>query len=133
MIDANYAGTVWGVRAAVPSLIANPGGDVIIVVWVAGLRGAAHEAIYTGTKFAQIGLAGALDRELREHGIRVCAMCPAAVGSEFAIGQGRTAGDPWLEEVLQPRTVPDAIVTVLAQPRHLRTTQWTMWPMVEAS
>jgi short-subunit dehydrogenase len=38
-------------------------------------------------------LAGSLDRELREHGIRVTAICPAAVSTEFAIGAGRNEGD----------------------------------------
>ena len=54
------------------------------------------------TKFAQVGLAGALDRELRETGVRVSAVCPAGVETEFALGAGRTAGDPSMEAYLRP-------------------------------
>ena len=108
-IDAtNFLGTVWSVRAAVPTFLEQGGGDVVIVSSVAGLRGGPWEAVYAGTKHAQIGLAGSLDRELREHGIRVTAICPAAVSTEFAIGAGRNEGDAWLEDVLTAEDVAAA-------------------------
>ena len=133
MMDTNYAGTVWSVRAAVPAMIAAGGGDVVIVSSVAGLRGGGDEAVYAGTKFAQVGLAGGLDRELREKGIRVTAICPAGVETEFAIGTGRTAGDPSLAAFLRPEDVAYAIVSVLRQPRRVRTTLWAMWSMGQQS
>ena len=133
MIETNFTGTVWSVRAAVPKMLAAGGGDIVIVSSVAGLRGGANEAVYAGTKFAQVGLAGAIDRELRERGIRVSTICPAAVHTEFAIGRGRTEGMPWLDEVMRPEDVAAAIVTVLQQPRRMRTQLWSMWSMVEGS
>lgn len=133
MMETNYAGTVWSVRAAVPRLKEGGGGDVVIVSSVAGLRGGADEAVYAGTKFAQVGLAGALDRELREHGIRVTAVCPAGVHTEFAIGTGRTQDSPELETYLRPEDVAHAIVQVLRQPRRVRTTLWAMWSMGQQS
>lgn len=133
MIDVNFAGTVWGVRAAVPALRAAGGGDIVIVASVAGVRGGGNEAVYSGTKAAQLGLAGCLDRELRGHDIRVTSICPAAVSTEFAIGRGRSEGDPWLDSVLRPADVADAVFTCLTQPRHVRTTQWVMWSMAESS
>ena len=133
MIMTNVAGTVRGVRAAVPALAGNGGGDIVIVASVAGLRGGGNEAVYAATKFAQVGLAGALDRELRTKGIRVSTVCPAAVETEFAIGKGRKAGDAWLRDVLRPEDIAHAVLTVLEQPRHVRTTQWAMWAMAESS
>ena len=133
-IDAtNFLGTVWSVRAAVPSFLEQGGGDVVIVSSVAGLRGGPWEAVYAGTKHAQIGLAGSLDRELREAGIRVTTICPAAVSTEFAIGTGRNEGDAWLEDVLTAEDVAAAIVATLAQPRRLRTQQWVLRSMAEES
>lgn len=129
MINVNYTGTVWTVRAAVPELRKANGGDVIIVSSVAGLRGDANEAVYAGTKFAQVGLAGSMDRELSSEGIRVTAICPAGVNTEFAIGSGRTEGDPALEDFLRPSDVAFQIVTALQQPRRLRTALWAIWPM----
>ncbi|HYM84028.1 MAG TPA: SDR family oxidoreductase, partial [Candidatus Dormibacteraeota bacterium] len=90
MLDTNIAGTVWPIRAAVPEMLKNGQGDIVIVSSVAGFRGAADEAVYAATKFAQVGLAGALDRELRERGIRVTTIGPAGTSTEFAMGPGRT-------------------------------------------
>jgi 3-oxoacyl-[acyl-carrier protein] reductase len=133
MIDTNFTGTVFGVRAAVPALLAAGGGDIVIVSSVAGLRGGADEAVYAGTKGAQVLFAGAVDRELRESGIRVSTICPAAVSTEFAFGHGRSEGDAWLDDVLTPEDVAGSILFTLQQPRRLRTSQVTMWSMVQAS
>lgn len=88
---------------------------------------------FAGTKFAQVGLAGALDRELRERGIRVTAVCPAGVHTEFAMGTDRAPDSPFLETFLRPEDVGFAIVTVLRQPRRVRTTLWAMWSMGQQS
>jgi 3-oxoacyl-[acyl-carrier protein] reductase len=117
MIDTNFTGTVWGVRAAVPALLAGGGGDIVIVSSVAGLRGGADEAVYAGTKGAQV----------------IFTICPAAVSTEFAFGHGRTEGDDWLDEVLTPEDVAGSIVQTLQQPRRVRTTQVTMWSAAQAS
>lgn len=135
MMRTNFEGTVWAVRAAVAQFRrgSGSGGDVVIVSSVAGLRGGADEAVYAATKFAQVGLAGALDREVRAEGVRVTAICPAGVHTEFAIGAGRTEGDPALDDYLLPDDVAHAVVTVLQQPRRVRTTQWQMWSMGQGS
>jgi 3-oxoacyl-[acyl-carrier protein] reductase len=133
MMETNYAGTVWSIRAAVPHFLAQGGGDIVIVASVAGFRGGANEAVYAGTKHAQVGLAGSLDRELREQGIRVTAICPAGVETEFALGTGRTEGDPLLATYLRPEDVAAAIISTLKQPRRVRTTVWQMWSMGQQS
>lgn len=132
MIDTNVTGTVWPVRAAVPKLLEQGGGDVVIVSSVAGIRGAGDEAVYAATKFAQIGLAGALDRELREKNIRVTAICPGGVATEFAMGTGRTPDMAGLEKMLRPDDVAAAIVSVLKQPKTMRSLVWSMRSIHEA-
>ncbi|MGB4324476.1 MAG: SDR family oxidoreductase [Candidatus Nanopelagicales bacterium] len=134
MMHTNYDGTVWTIRAGVPAMLKTTGaGDIVIVSSVAGFRGGGDEAVYAGTKFAQVGLAGSLDRELREKGIRVTAVCPAGVGTEFAVGAGRVDNDPRFAEWLVADDVAHAIVSVLQQPRSVRTTVWQMWSMGQQS
>lgn len=133
MLDTNVAGTVWPIRAVVPTMIEAGRGDIVIVASVAGFRSGADEAVYAATKFAQIGLAGGLDRELREKGIRVTAIGPAGTATEFAIGSGRTEDMPELHTYLRPEDVAFAIRTVLEQPRRLRTQFWTIWSMAQGS
>lgn len=133
MMTTNYAGTVWSARAAVPAMRRSGGGDIVIIASVAGLRGGADEAVYAGTKAAQIGLAGAMDRELRAENIRVTAICPAGVHTDFAMGTGRTPDMPVLQGFLHADDVAHAVVTTLRQPRRVRTTLWSLWPMEQQS
>jgi 3-oxoacyl-[acyl-carrier protein] reductase len=134
MVETNYLGTVWSVRSAVRQFRAQgEGGDIVIVSSVAGFRGGADEAVYAGTKHAQVGLGGSLDRELRADGTRVTLICPAGTATEFAIGAGRTEGSPELDAYLRPDDVAHAIRVVLEQPRSVRTTVWQMWSMQQQS
>ena len=133
MMRTNYEGTVHMVRAALPTMLAKKEGDVIIVASVAGFRGGDIEAVYTGTKHAQVGFAGALDRELRVKGVRVALVCPAGVETEFALGFGRTAGEEKLKTYLRPEDVAFQITTIMSQPRSVRTHVWKMWSMGQDS
>lgn len=126
MIETNVAGTIWPIRAAVPGMIDGGGGDIVIIASVAGLRGGGDEAVYAATKFAQVGLAGGLDRELREKGIRTSVIAPGGVATEFAMGTGRTPDMPGLGDMLRPEDVAEAVVAVLKQPRSMRTLLWSM-------
>ena len=132
MMDTNVAGTLWPIRAAVPGFIESGGGDIVVVASVAGLRGAGDEAVYAATKFAQVGLAGGLDRELREHGIRVSTLAPGGTATEFAMGAGRTPDMPGLTDMMRPEDVASAVVTVLQQPSTMRTLLWSMRSMQES-
>ena len=133
MVDVNVGGTLWPIRAAIPRLRARGGGDIVIVASVAGLRGGDDEAVYAATKHAQVGLAGALDRELHPEGIRVTAVCPGGVATEFAMGAGRTPDMPGLDAMLTADDVAHAVLTCLAQPRHVRTLQWVLRAQPEES
>jgi 3-oxoacyl-[acyl-carrier protein] reductase len=132
MMDTNVAGTVWPIRAAVPHFLEAGKGDIVIVASVAGLRGAGDEAVYAATKFAQVGLAGGLDRELREKGIRISTICPGGTATEFAMGAGRAPDMPGLDEMLRAEDVAEAIVTVLRQPPTVRTLIWSLRSVHEA-
>jgi 3-oxoacyl-[acyl-carrier protein] reductase len=133
MLDTNIAGTIWPIRSAVPEMLKAGRGDIVIVASVAGFRGGSDEAVYAATKFAQVGLAGGLDRELREKGIRVTTIGPAGTATEFAMGTGRTEEMPELRTFLKPEDIAFAIRTVLEQPRRLRTQYWTIWSMAQGS
>ncbi len=124
--DTNVAGTIWPIRAAVPQFLDSGRGDIVIVASVAGLRGAGDEAVYAATKHAQVGLAGGLDRELREKNIRVSTIAPGGTATEFAMGAGRTPDMPGLAEMMDPEDVAAAVVTVLQQPLSMRTLLWSM-------
>jgi len=136
MVTTNYLGTVWLAREAVRHYRSHgDGGDVVVVGSVAGLGpGGGDESVYSGTKAAQIQFGTSLDREVREEGIRVAVIAPAAVNTSFAAATGRF-GDVRPEEgkFMQPDDIAYAIVTALRQPRRMRTGIWTMWSLAETT
>src|SRR5215210_7833344 len=131
MLDSHARGAVYSVLAALPALLEDGGGDLVIVAAVAGLRGLPNESVYCASKHAQVGFAESLDHELRPKGIRVTAVCPGGVVTEFAFGSGREPGMPGLEEMMSPEQVAEAIVFTLRQDPELRTLRLVMRPMSE--
>jgi NADP-dependent 3-hydroxy acid dehydrogenase YdfG len=131
MMETNVAGTVWTIRAAVPHFLERGEGHIVIVASTAGLRSGPHQAVYSATKFAQVGLASGLDQELRPRNIRVSAICPGGVETEFAMGYGRTPDMPVLAEMMRPEDIAAAIITVITQPKAMRTLVWSMRGMYE--
>lgn len=136
MAEVNFLGTIWLARAAVAHFRSRPGGgDVTVLGSVAGLgTGGGGEAVYAGTKAAQIQFATSLDREVRHEGIRVSVVAPAGVNTAFAAATGRF-GDlaPEDADFLRPGDVALALVTTLRQPRRMRTALWSMWSLAEAN
>jgi 3-oxoacyl-[acyl-carrier protein] reductase len=130
MLDSNARGTIYSVRAALPALLEG-GGDLVIVASVAGLKGLPNESVYCASKHAQVGFAESLDHELRPKGVRVTAMCPGGVATEFAFGAGREPRMPGLEEMMSAEQVAEAIVFALRQDPELRTLRLVMRPMSE--
>lgn len=126
MITTNVTGSIWPIRAAIPAMLDQGSGDIVIISSVAGLQSRANEAVYAATKHAQIGLANGIDRELHRRGIRTTVMCPGGVVTEFAMGTGRTAQSPDLADMLAADDVAVAIADVLEQPKSMRTLTYVL-------
>jgi len=133
MIDVNLKGTLYTAAAALPHLIASGEGDFISLASVAGLRAFPGESVYNASKFGQIGFTRSLDHELRERGVRATCICPGGVNTDFAIGAGRTEGDPELEGILTPDEVADVVLFTVTRPRRLRMLTTSFRPMIESS
>jgi NADP-dependent 3-hydroxy acid dehydrogenase YdfG len=134
MIDVNLKGVLYTARAALPHLIAaEGGGDFISLASVAGVNAFPGEAVYNASKFGQVGFVRALDIELREHGVRCSNICPGGVTTEFALGTGRTEGDPELDAMMTADEVADVVMFALTRPRRLRLMTTTFRPMSEGS
>lgn len=131
MMDSNMKSSFLCTNAFLPGMLEQGSGQICFVGSVAGLKGLPGETVYCATKFAQMGFAQALDYETREHGIKVSVVAPGGVNTEFAIGTGRTAGDPALDAMLDPEDVADAILFALTQPEKSRSFLIGLRPMSE--
>lgn len=134
MISTNVNGTINLYRAAVPLMKAAGGGDLITVASEAGRRGLPGEAVYSASKFAQVGLTRALDNELRESGFRAMNICPGGVETNFAIddARGRIKGSQQLSGMMRPEDVAELIYFVISRPRNFRILETALRPVQEA-
>jgi NADP-dependent 3-hydroxy acid dehydrogenase YdfG len=133
MIDVNLKGTLYTAAASLPHLIESGEGDFISMASVAGLRAFPGESVYNASKFGQLGFTRSLDHELREHGVRATCICPGGVNTNFAIGTGRTEGDPELEGMLSADEVAEVVLFTVTRPRGLRILTTSFRPMIEDS
>ena len=113
-------------RHAAPLMIAQHSGTILFISSVAGLQGAAGEAVYCATKFAQVGFSQALDAELRKHNIRVGTVCPGGMKSDFALGTGRTEAFIRDSHMMASEDVAEAILFTCSQPPNTRIPQITI-------
>ena len=79
MIDVDYYGTLWPVRAVAPSMADRRTGSIIGVASAAALVGVFGYAAYGAAKFAVRGLFEALRTELVPHGVHVGCVYPPDV------------------------------------------------------
>jgi NADP-dependent 3-hydroxy acid dehydrogenase YdfG len=133
MIDINLKGTLYTAAATLQHLIDSGAGDFVSLASVAGLRAFPGEAVYNASKFGQLGFTRALDHELRDRGVRATCICPGGVKTGFAIGTGRTEGDPELEGMLTADEVADVVLFAITRPRRMRILTTSFRPMTEAS
>ncbi|MBB6284700.1 SDR family oxidoreductase [Geobacillus subterraneus] len=131
MMNSNMRSTFLFTKAVLPMMKERRSGHIVNVASVAGKKGLPNETIYCATKFAQIGFAQALDHEIKDFGIKVSSICPGGINTHFAIGTGRTPGDPRLEEFLDAKDVVEAILFVIKQPPKSRIIEILMRPMSE--
>jgi NADP-dependent 3-hydroxy acid dehydrogenase YdfG len=132
MMDANVRSTFVFSRHIVPLMIKQKSGLVLMVSSMAGVYGFGGEAAYCATKFAQVGFAQGLDKELRPHGIKVGTICPGGVKTEFAIGKGRTEAGVEQSQMLEAQDVAEAILFACSQSDRSRIIQIQMRTMAES-
>ncbi len=83
LMETNYLGVVWAIRAVLPAMRARGAGWIVNVSSVAGKLGQPDESAYTASKFAVTGLSEALVYELAPLGIHVMTVYPALVRTEM--------------------------------------------------
>ncbi|WP_437755590.1 SDR family oxidoreductase [Sorangium sp. So ce1389] len=133
IMATNMKGTWLFCREVIPHMRRQGGGHIINVASVAGLQGYPNEAIYCASKFAQVGLTQALDREFWQENIKVSAVCPGGVETHFAIGDGRTAGSERMQGFSTAEDVAEAVVLAALPRDRSRIVQIVMRPMNEAT
>ena len=79
MIDVDYYGTLWPIRAVAPSMVERRTGSIVGVASAAALVGVYGYSAYGAAKFAVRGLFESLRTELVPHGVHVGCVFPPDV------------------------------------------------------
>jgi 2-hydroxycyclohexanecarboxyl-CoA dehydrogenase len=77
IIATNYWSNLTLLKAVLPVMIEQKGGNVITISSVIGRKGDPHEPVYGGCKAAQINLTHSVAMDMAKHGIRLNIVAPA--------------------------------------------------------
>lgn len=83
IMEVNFYGAVFAVKAALPRMIEQKKGTIINVASVAGKRAFERMSAYCASKFALVGFSEALHFEVVDKGIKVITVCPPAIDTPF--------------------------------------------------
>jgi clavulanate-9-aldehyde reducatase len=122
----NVLGFLAITRAAMPHLVRNGRGDIVVIGSMSGLRRASvRSTVYSGTKFAVHAIADGMREELVGQGIRVAVIAPSYVRTEIF----DHLPDPAARERMQarlrehgmdPQVVAQQVLHVVGQPPEVR-------------
>lgn len=111
VIDVNLTGMFYVTRTVLPQLVEKNGGDVINISSMSGLKGDPGSSAYSASKFGVLGFTQSLSQEVRKHNIRVFALTPSRVITEFAGSTEEPENSQ--EKFMQPEDIAEYIVAQL--------------------
>ena len=117
MFAVNVKGVYLSCRYALPHMLEQKSGTIIIVSSIAGKNGVASASIYSATKHAVIGLASSLMAEVRKDNVRVVTVCPGSVDTNF-FDQPGTILNSRRETILSPDDVAAACLLAVELPQN---------------
>jgi len=110
MLDTNLRAVFLLTKAVAPGMIRRRSGHIVNIASLAGKNAFPGGAIYCASKWGLLGLTRCAAEDLRAHGIRVSAICPGSVETEFS-PHGKK--DP--AKMLQPQDVAHAVEMIVTQ------------------
>ena len=113
LVNANVYGVYNFSRAAVGNMIKRKKGSIINIVSLAGKNGFIGGTMYGATKHAVLGFTKSLMFEVREYNVRVAAVCPGSVATEFGTGHNLQKE---IQKVLAPEDVAHAVLSIINLP-----------------
>jgi 3-oxoacyl-[acyl-carrier protein] reductase len=110
VLDTNLKSVFLMSRAVAPEMMRRQTGHIVKISSLAGKNTFANGAIYCASKWGLMGLSGSMAEDLRGYGVRVSAICPGSVATEFS-GQSRKSHS----KILQPDDVAHAVAALVTQ------------------
>jgi NAD(P)-dependent dehydrogenase (short-subunit alcohol dehydrogenase family) len=110
VLDTNLKAVFLLSKAVAPGMIQRKSGHIINIASLAGKNAFAGGSIYCASKWGLLGLTACMAEDLRAHGIRVSAVCPGSVATDFTPHTGKDQS-----KILQPQDVAHAVAMIVTQ------------------
>ena len=137
MIDINLKGLLYVSKAVIPQMVERKSGHIIHIGSTAAKEVYPNGNVYCATKYAVDALNQAMRIDLNPFGIRVGAIHPGMVDTEFS--QVRFKGDAERAanvykgfDPLQAENIADIIHFVLSRPYHVNIADLVVMPTAQA-
>ncbi len=138
MIDTNIKGLLYVSKVVANWMIANGPGHIVNIGSLAGKEVYANGNVYSATKFAVDGLSKSMRIDLLPHHIKVTAVHPGAVETEFS--EVRFKGDKErakkVYEGFEPLVANDIAETIwfaVSRPKHVNINELIITPTAQAN
>lgn len=138
MIDINVKGLLYVSKAILPQMVERNTGFVVNIGSIAGKEVYPNGNVYCASKYAVNALNKAMRLDLNKHNIRVSAIHPGAVETEFS--EVRFKGDKQKAanvykgfNALQAQDIAEIIYFVISRPAHVNIEDLIVYPTAQAS
>ncbi len=110
VLDTNLKAVFLASKAVAQGMIARRGGHIINIASLAGKNAFVGGGIYCASKWGLLGLTECMAEDLRGYGIRVSAICPGSVATEFS-----PHGKKDVSKMLQAEDIALAVEMIVRQ------------------
>jgi 3-oxoacyl-[acyl-carrier protein] reductase len=110
VLDTNLKAVFLASKAVAPGMIERRGGHIINIASLAGKNAFAGGGIYCASKWGLLGLTECMAEDLRAYGIRVSAICPGSVATDFS-----PHGKKDISKMLQPEDIAHVVEMLVTQ------------------
>lgn len=111
LVAINLKAVFLCAREAMRLMMPRRRGCIINISSVVGFKGYPNQSVYTATKHGVMGLTKSLAVEAQSHGIRVSAILPGGVDTEFLV---TARPDLKREELLRPEDIAQSVLFLLS-------------------
>ena len=138
MIDTNIKGLIYMTRNIAPIMVKNGYGHIINIGSIAGKEVYANGNVYCATKHAVDALSKGMRIDLLPHNIKVTAINPGMVETEFSIvrfnGDEERAKNVYKGlQPLLPEDIAETVYWVATRPAHVNINDIIIMPTVQAN
>jgi NADP-dependent 3-hydroxy acid dehydrogenase YdfG len=110
VLDTNLKSVFLASKAVAPGMIQRRSGHIINIASLAGKNAFAGGGIYCASKWGLLGLTECMAEDLRGYGIRVSAVCPGSVATDFS-----PHGKKDISKMLQPEDIAHVVEMLVTQ------------------